>query len=328
MNSETLNHQFETAIHLISQQSWFKNGNWTIQESNGETWQGLQLSKTNWFNDDGNGIHFETWLSDDVVREGLLRFQAHVMHAGMTFPGTDIKASALSKPVVARHKGLIQSWGFNVQAAPGMTLLAGQVPFTADTLTEVIINQCQQFSLLGDTIDEVLGCLLEGRPVPKAPRKLTKSQEAVNYSNSFLPEWEADGELNPRWSVMAQPKVEVELKLEADGTLRVDVTGKASKNHDAILRCTGLSLRAGKMYQGRYEVKAATPRWMTGNIRQAEAPHLPVGQFKGRDLKEEWQSVSWEFTALRDCDDTELLFALGKVPNTIWFRRIELREAQ
>lgn len=325
MNPATLNQNFRAAVEQVRQQSWFQEGNWTIQNSDGETWIGLQLSKTNWFNTDGHGIHFETWLSDDVARDGMIRFQCHVMHAGMTFPGTDKKAAALSRPMVSRHKELMQSLGFRVLPSAGMTLLDARVPFTEETLTEVIVSHCENFSQLGDAIDEILAAILEGRKLPSAPRKVKPKTEPATLGDDLVPFWGGDG--SP-WSCRAVPKVGVELNIESDGTLRVDVTGKATKNHDAIVSCDGLRFEAGKQYQGLYEVKAATPRWMTGNIRQAEAPHLGIGEFKGRNLTPEWQTVTWEFTATRDEENAEILFAIGKVPNTVWFRRVEIRAAE
>jgi hypothetical protein len=325
MNPATLTQNFRAAVEQIRQQPWFTAGNWTIQNSDGESWTGLQLSKPNWFNEDGHGIHFETWLSDDVVRDGMIRFQCHVMHSGMTFPGTDKKAAALSRPILARHKEFIQSLGFRPLPAGGMTLLDARVPITEAMLTEVVVSHCEKFSQLGEAIDEILACILEGRKIPSAPRKPKSSTGPVHFGDNLVPGWGGDG--SP-WTCRAVPKVHVELSIEPDGTLRADVTGKAAKNHDAIVSCDGLRLEAGKRYQGLYEVKAAVPRWMTGGIRQSEAPHLGAGEFKGRNLTEEWQTVSWEFTATRDEEDAEILFAIGKVPNTVWFRRVEVREAE
>lgn len=308
------------AAALVRKEPWFRKGNWTLVASSGD-WSGLQLSKTNWFNEEGHGIHFETWLSPEVLESGVVQFQAHVMHAGMTFPGTDKKAGALSRPVIARHGELVRSWAYHIPAVPGMGLLGTRVQFQAADFPEIVLRECSRFALLGDTIDELLPYVLEGRKIPAVRGAAKpKTSEKTALGRNLLPPFK-------KWRGETMVKATIALHPEKDGSLRVEVGGNTSKNHHAIALCDGLHLEEGVTYHASYEVKAAAPRWMTGNIRQPQPPHFNVGTFKGITFTEEWQKVSWEFKAERTEANTCLLFALGKMPNTVWLRNVELKKA-
>src|SRR5690606_6959681 len=125
---------------------------------------------------------------DDTETSGVLQFQAHVMHAGMTFPGTDRKAGTLSRPVIAWHRDLIKSWGYHIQAVPGMTLLSTRIPYDEADFAEDVARECSRFAAVGDTIDEVLACILAGKRPPNAPRAHKGAPEPpISWGPNLLP---------------------------------------------------------------------------------------------------------------------------------------------
>jgi hypothetical protein len=48
------------------------------------------------FNDDGMGIHFETWIGQKEIRAGRLPFVLHILHQSK-FPGTSRSAAEFAR---------------------------------------------------------------------------------------------------------------------------------------------------------------------------------------------------------------------------------------
>jgi hypothetical protein len=118
----------------------------------------LHVSKTGWFNEDGQGIHFEAqfgarqWLKKEVP------VMLHLFHSA-TIPGTSIKRIKVSQPFVDKNFAAISKW-------PGYTFRVGKYgtqPFSTtlsfdeqnfvDTLSREINRLCGE---LGPEIDQAL----------------------------------------------------------------------------------------------------------------------------------------------------------------------------
>lgn len=335
---------WERALARLRKEPWFSGAttpaqgsasasNWLVQQM-GPT--GLQLSKGNWFNEDGNGIHFETWTTPEDVERGAMTFQAHVMHAGCTFPGTGKKAAALARPVLARCGEVIRSWGYKTPRAPGMTLLKGEVPFgdLAD-VPEIVVRECGRFATLAPAIDEVLACILEGRAVPRVgggtartQAKASKPAETGGWGASILPAFEGVGDSARGWHTRTEERGEIEVVSERGGVLRVVIGPRSRHGYHATLRCSGISMRAGRTYRVTFAARAKEAYRIAGNIRQSGKPFLTVGFFPGLTIGTEWHTHAWTLTAERDEPDACLTWALGKTPNTVWLKDFAVQPAE
>lgn len=119
---------------------------------------GIQLSKTNWFNEDGKGIHFETWVTHKEIEKRSLKFVMHVLHHKF-FPGTEKKPWDLILPFIEDQEVIshVESWkGFNM----GRTHpIKGQRRFK-DSTTDLIISEFGTFLKLGSKVDSILKRIL------------------------------------------------------------------------------------------------------------------------------------------------------------------------
>jgi hypothetical protein len=154
--------QITAAIDQIRKQSWFADG-WTLRltepENGGSEWVGVQLSKKHWFNDDGMGIHFETWTGAKEIAAGKLPFVLHILHQSK-FPGTDRSAAEFTRQWHAQTgpKKIIGRWPeYKIGRAKP---LKGEVRFDTANATPVIVAEFGRLQLLGADIDRVLSKLL------------------------------------------------------------------------------------------------------------------------------------------------------------------------
>lgn len=154
--------QLDIAARRIKRMSWFENG-WTLRptgpDSGGSEWVGLQLSKKHWFNEDGMGIHFETWITEKEARTKMLPFELHIMHRSQ-FPGTDKSAAEFTRRwhTLDGPKRTISNWAdykFG-RAKP----LKGKVSFSPGAIPDVVATEFDRFHVIGADIDRVLNARL------------------------------------------------------------------------------------------------------------------------------------------------------------------------
>ncbi|HEV7301428.1 MAG TPA: hypothetical protein VGN72_18845 [Tepidisphaeraceae bacterium] len=310
--------------------SWFAGGGWLISQM-GPT--GFQLSKRNWFNDDGHGIHFETWTTPEDLAAGAVPFQCHIMHAGRTFPGTGKKAAAVSRPVLARCGAAIRGWGYHTPRTAGMSLCSARLPFDSlDDLPDIVARECSRFATtLAPVIDEMLACVLAGRPIPRATgagvARAAKPRVPEAWGTSILPPFESLSDGSAAWQTATEARGEIAVTRDKRGTLRVTVGPRSRHGYHATLRCRGLAFTAGASYRVSFTARAATQYRIAGNIRQAAKPFLPVGFFPGLTIGTDWQTHTWTLIADRTEPDACITFALGQMPNTIWLKDLSVQRA-
>ena len=135
---------------------WFSDG-WetrldTFPKSGGS---GLQLFRDLWFNQDGMGIHFETWITDREMQQKKTRLVLHVLHQD-TFPGTRLKRAAFSRPFVKEARGMIETWkGYKVSNST-MKVFSRDVRFGDDDLIEKLSAEFAKVQQLGCIVDRIL----------------------------------------------------------------------------------------------------------------------------------------------------------------------------
>jgi len=112
---------------------------------------GIQFSKPGWLNDDGLGIHFETWITEKEIASQKLKFVLHILHRDF-FPGTEKKPWDLIWPLVEDQTivGLVSNWkGFKM----GRTHpIKGERKFK-DSLADIVAEEFTHFVPIGDRID-------------------------------------------------------------------------------------------------------------------------------------------------------------------------------
>ncbi|GEM_PF-6682390 len=115
---------------------------------------GIQLSKEHWFNEEGLGIHFETWVTEKEIQKKTLKFVMHVLHQEF-FPGTEKKPYLFIFPFVENEVviGYVADWkGFKMGRVHP---IKGQKRFKEST-EEVILSEFTTFRGLGDEVDATL----------------------------------------------------------------------------------------------------------------------------------------------------------------------------
>lgn len=144
-------HGMEDSSRWITQTSYFPSE---------EAPQGvaIQLSRQGWFNEEGKGIHFETWITEKELASKKLKFVMHVLHQD-TFPGTGKKAWDFLWPFLedATVINFVESWkGFKMgRSVP----IKGERKF-ADAPQETVLAEFSHFMELGERIDNILESVL------------------------------------------------------------------------------------------------------------------------------------------------------------------------
>src|SRR5258708_24891368 len=66
----------------------------------------MHVYKPNWFNDDGRGIHFETFAGPKEAREKYVPLMIHIFPTPVV-PGTRIKRIRISRPFIDSAESII-----------------------------------------------------------------------------------------------------------------------------------------------------------------------------------------------------------------------------
>lgn len=123
----------------------------------------LHVFRPHWFNEDGQGIHFETFLGPREWQRRQMAIMMHIFH-GTHIPGTAIKRRDVARPFVDAVFDLVSSWS-------GYTFRVGRYgtqPFTCvlefepDTLESQLEQEFSRLCReLGPVMDLTLKQVLE-----------------------------------------------------------------------------------------------------------------------------------------------------------------------
>lgn len=153
--------KFEKEFHAVKaaiEGNYGKEG-WRVRverfpEDSNTKGVGIQLSKQHWFNEEGRGIHFETWVTDKEIEKKVLKFVMHVLHQEF-FPGTEKKPYLFNFPFVENETVIryVSDWkGFKMGR---VNPIKGQKRFKEST-EDVILSEFTHFTNLGDEVDATL----------------------------------------------------------------------------------------------------------------------------------------------------------------------------
>ncbi len=154
---------FEEITGILSKKPWFKKEKWIAQshlfEMNGKKEAvSYHLFKKSWFNDDRQGIHFETARDLRSGKDKELIMTLHLLHM-KTIPGTKLKREAISKPFIDRNEKTLKSWkGYKFRSGKYGTQYFSKAFKTSEKeLHRLAAEEFEKLcTVLGPEIDKVL----------------------------------------------------------------------------------------------------------------------------------------------------------------------------
>jgi len=166
MQIDDLSLRFKKVEKLLQAKPWFKKDRWVVsihpfpaKNPDGLT---LQVFKKNWFNDERQGIHFESYFDLNSKKQKKTYVTLHALHADV-IPGTKISRKQFAQPLVDQIYDEVSSWdGYEFRAGK-----YGQQPFTKYLdatdekfemqLAQELVRLCER---VGPKIDKVLKSLI------------------------------------------------------------------------------------------------------------------------------------------------------------------------
>jgi hypothetical protein len=141
---------FQEVEGRLKQSDWFTN-EWSASAGEFPGGVGLQLSKSNWFNQSGNGIHFESWINRAELKR---RTVPVVLHVETAFPG---KKKAFLQLLLERRGELIQSWaGYTVSTTNSMQPFIYRMPLEKERLVSGLCHEFSRLQVLVPVIDQII----------------------------------------------------------------------------------------------------------------------------------------------------------------------------
>jgi hypothetical protein len=133
----------------LTSQPWFSD-HWFIIKGLYARGIGFQMAKTHWYNHEGQGVHLETWIDEEVIQKKEI---AVVMHVEPELPNRRKFKAAFWK----RAKSKIQQWdGYEIREENLMELWKKRLPFVKSKMAEVLASGFEKIRVLGEDIDAVL----------------------------------------------------------------------------------------------------------------------------------------------------------------------------
>ncbi len=162
--------KYLTAVgERLSQNAWFATG-WLYSvhqfpaEPSPPDCATLHVFKQNWFNDERQGIHFETFLGPKEWKKQVIPVMMHIFHTDL-IPGTSVKRRAVATPFVDEVFDEVSSWPnylFRV-GKYGAHPFTCSVKFEFDSLAQQLENEFSRMCLeLGPVMDKFLLSALGG----------------------------------------------------------------------------------------------------------------------------------------------------------------------
>lgn len=166
MKKDDLIARFKKVEKLLQAKPWFKKQGWIVsvhpfppKNPEGVT---LQVFKKTWFNDERQGIHFESYFDLNPKKQKKTYVTLHALHADK-IPGTKISRKEFAMPLVDQIYDEVSSWeGYEFRTGK-----YGQQPFTkfldaTDSKVEThlakeLMRLCEH---VGPTVDKILKTLV------------------------------------------------------------------------------------------------------------------------------------------------------------------------
>lgn len=150
--------QYSTIINkcrkeLITQ-DWFKDNWWLHVFFNGRAFN-FQLSKTTWFNHNGQGIHFEFWLGEEEHERKTLPFVLH-------FEPETPQREALGKRFEKAFDGLEPDFmDYRINHRAICDKMQKHEKFTKSGVAKLVVREFSRLHRIAPLLDDVLAKLGE-----------------------------------------------------------------------------------------------------------------------------------------------------------------------
>lgn len=145
---------FKKLERAITGRPWFSDG-WIIYTGHFSEGIFLQLYKAGWHNHNQRGIHLETWVSIDGVRN---RSVPVVLHIERETPHRE----EVNRLLVERGTGLMTSWpGYSVSRSNVMERFIHRIPLSRNTLVRQLTTEFNRVQEIGAIIDEAFAEISE-----------------------------------------------------------------------------------------------------------------------------------------------------------------------
>lgn len=118
----------------------------------------LHVYRSNWFNEDRQGIHFETFMGPKEWKKRQIQIAMHIFHVE-SIPGTSLKRRAVAVPFVDEIYELVSSWeGYTFRTGKyGANPFTKHLSFEIETFETQLSSELLKLCLeLGPKMDEAL----------------------------------------------------------------------------------------------------------------------------------------------------------------------------
>jgi len=141
---------FRNLEKMLRQAAWFEDG-WEIFNRGSY----MQLYKSNWYNANQGGVHFETFIEDAQFREKAFPIS---LHAEEDCPSQQRFIEAL----IDSERGRIQGWKGYRLVGKGYTVCERSLPLNFKALEQRLLQEFNQLRELEGAVDKALS-QLEGK---------------------------------------------------------------------------------------------------------------------------------------------------------------------
>jgi hypothetical protein len=141
---------FRNLEKMLRQAAWFEDG-WEIFNRGSY----LQLYKSNWYNANQGGVHFETFIEDAQFRQKAFPIS---LHAEEDCPSQQRFIEAL----IDSERGRIQGWKGYRLVGKGYTVCERSLPLNFKALEQRLLQEFNQLRELEGAVDKTLS-QLEGK---------------------------------------------------------------------------------------------------------------------------------------------------------------------
>lgn len=148
--------KFQEVSETLKVQSWFTEDWEVIVAYYGEGAHpspGFTLQKKNWFNDNGAGIHFESWIGNADIKRRAIPI---AMHFETNYERSGIRRGAFHAYILDHGKDVIENLDGYKLSPKSMQLLINRAPFTNETLVNVMAQEYGKLQQLSSVIDAAI----------------------------------------------------------------------------------------------------------------------------------------------------------------------------
>jgi len=114
----------------------------------------IQVYKDSWFNDEGRGIHFESWMTNADIRRGTSNV---VLHIESSKERTGINGKVLVKTLFDAAGVKIATWdGYETKPTYTMQPFIKKLPITPDNLLSSLLAEFNRLKAISAFIDDAI----------------------------------------------------------------------------------------------------------------------------------------------------------------------------